>query len=282
MTSAAPDAYAVMGNPISHSKSPLIHSLFAQATGQRMSYVAIEGPKGVAGGFAGAVDAFRSAGGLGLNVTVPFKLDAFAYATEASARARQAGAVNAMKFVGARVLAENFDGVGLVRDIQHNLGCALAGRSVLVLGAGGATRGALMPLLQAGAARVVVANRTPERARAVVADIAPGHAGVAGGGFADLAHEGTFDVVLNATSASLFAELPPVPAHVFAPHSLAYELAYGKGLTPFLTLARSAGVTQVADGVGMLVEQAAEAFEWWRGVRPDTRSVIDRLTVALI
>jgi shikimate dehydrogenase len=181
-----------------------------------------------------------------------------------------------MKFEGQRVMAENFDGVGLVRDVVHNLGCAMAGKRVLVLGAGGATRGALLPFLAEKPALLFIANRTVEKARELAT-----HGQVTAGGYADLEGQ-QFDIVFNATSASLRAELPPVPASVFATCELAYELAYGKGLTPFLRLAQNAGVKKIADGVGMLAEQAAEAFEWWRGMRPDTRAVIEKLTVPLV
>ena len=273
------DRYAVIGNPIHQSKSPLIHGLFALATGQDMQYTAIEG---ALGGFAGAVDAFRAAGGRGLNITTPFKLDAFAYATERSERAELAGAANALKFDGDRVLAENFDGIGLVRDVVHNLNTPLRGKRVLMLGAGGAARGALLPFLAQQPAQLVIANRSLGKAHELVRIAMASSAGpVRGCTYQDLEGQ-AFDLVFNATSASLLAEMPPVPASVFAPGCLAYELAYGKGLTPFLRLAQNAGVQQLADGVGMLAEQAAEAFEWWRGVRPDTRAVIERLTVALV
>lgn len=271
------DRYAVIGNPIGFSKSPLIHGTFAQATGQDIDYTAIEGPLG---GFAGAADAFRAAGGLGLNITAPFKLDAFAYATERSERAQLAGAANAMKFDGERVLAENFDGVGLVRDVTHNLNQSLKGKRVLLLGAGGAARGALLPFLAQEPAELVIAHRSVDKALEL-ARIGAGHGAVRGCAYTDLVGQ-RFDVVFNATSASLRAELPPVPASVFAHCALAYELAYGKGLTPFLRLAQNAGVQQLADGVGMLAEQAAEAFVWWRGVRPDTLAVIGKLTVPLV
>ncbi len=273
------DRYAVIGNPIHQSKSPLIHGLFAQATCQDLHYTAIEG---ALGGFADAVDTFRAAGGLGLNITTPFKLDAFAYATERSERAELAGAANALKFDGDRVLAENFDGIGLVRDVVHNLNTPLKGKRVLMLGAGGAARGALLPFLAQQPAELVIANRSLNKAQELVRiAVASGAGPVRGCTYADLAGQ-AFDLVFNATSASLLAELPPVPTSVFAPGCLAYELAYGKGLTPFLRLAQNAGVQQLADGVGMLAEQAAEAFAWWRGVRPDTRAVIERLTVPLV
>lgn len=279
------DRYAVIGNPISQSKSPLIHTAFAQATGQDLAYTKIEGPLGQ---FAAAVDAFRAEGGRGLNITAPFKLDAFAYATHKSPRAELAGAANAMKFEGNQVWADNFDGVGLVRDVVHNLGVPLAGKRVLMLGAGGAARGALLPFLAEQPALLVVANRAVDKALALArigtqhgADHGADQGAVRGCGYAELDGQ-VFDVVFNATSASLSAELPPVPASVFAPGALAYELAYGKGLTPFLRLAQAAGVAQLADGVGMLAEQAAEAFAWWRGVRPDTQAVIEQLRVPLV
>ena len=219
-----------------------------------------------------------------MNVTAPFKLEAFAYATDLAPSAQMAGAVNAMKFVGDRVFAENFDGVGLVRDVVHNLQCPLQGRRVLILGAGGATRGALLPILAQGPSEVVIVNRTLQKSQ-ILADLAHQHqtgaVPVWGLGYDDLGSR-AFDVVFNATSASMTADLPPLSASVFAPGCLAYELAYGKGLTPFLKLAQQAGVQQLADGVGMLAEQAAEAFAWWRGVRPDTAGVIQQLTVPLV
>lgn len=271
------DRYAVIGNPISHSKSPFIHGSFAQATGQDLEYTALEAP---VGGFAAEVDAFRARGGRGLNITAPFKLDAFAYASRRSERAELAGAANAMKFDGDVVWAENFDGVGLVRDVVHNLRYALRGRRVLLLGAGGAARGALLPFLAEQPGQLVIANRTVEKAREL-ARIGESRGPVRASSYEQLAGQ-QFDIVFNATSASLRGELPNVPASVFAPGATAYELAYGKGLTPFLRLARSEGVTLLADGVGMLVEQAAEAFLWWRGVRPETAPVIDRMVVPLV
>jgi shikimate dehydrogenase len=270
------DRYALIGNPVSHSKSPLIHAEFARLTGQDLTYEAIEGP---AGGFAATVDAFRAAGGRGINVTLPFKLDAFDYATERNARARLAGAVNCMKFEDGRAIAENYDGVGLVNDIQVNLGRAMAGRRVLLLGAGGAARGALLPFLEQKPALLVVMNRTVTKATALGQQFG-GYGKLATGGYADFPGE-AFDIVVNATSASLRGELPPVPASAFSADCLAYDLVYGKGETPFLNVARQAGAGKLADGIGMLVEQAAEAFVWWRGVRPATRPLIERMAVPL-
>jgi shikimate dehydrogenase len=274
------DQYAVIGNPIGHTKSPLIHGLFALETRQDISYTAIEGPVSPREAFAARVNSFRAAGGKGINVTAPFKLKAFAMADERSERAELAGAANALRFEDGRIVAENFDGVGLVHDIEVNLDLPMSGKRVLILGAGGAVRGALLPFLAARPAELVVANRDVTKAEALAAQVgAPGS--LLACGYRDLEAMGRFDLVVNATSASLIGELPPVPPNVFSPKGTAYELVYGKGLTPFLRLARNAGVLGVADGVGMLVEQAAEAFAWWRGVRPQTRSVIDRLTVPL-
>ncbi|SAL44700.1 shikimate dehydrogenase [Caballeronia cordobensis] len=274
------DQYAVIGNPIGHTKSPLIHGLFAEETHQDMAYTAIEGPLEPEQAFADTVRAFAAAGGKGMNVTAPFKLKAFDMADERSERAELAGAVNAMKFENGRIVAENFDGIGLVRDIEVNLGLPMAGKRVLILGAGGAVRGALLPFLSARTAELVIANRDVAKCRALAAQVSA-RGPVSACAYGDLEAMGRFDLVVNATSASLTGDLPPVPPSVFSPAGAAYELAYGKRLTPFLRLARNAGVRGVADGVGMLVEQAAEAFYWWRGVRPATRAVIDRLTVPL-
>jgi shikimate dehydrogenase len=271
------DRYAVFGHPIAHSKSPLIHSLFAQATGQTLEYTAIEAPLD---GFNASIEAFRASGGRGANVTLPFKLQAFEIATDPMQSARLAGAVNALKFEGDRIWAHNFDGLGLVNDIQRNLGVSLQGKRVLLCGAGGATRGAILPIATEKPALLAVANRSAEKALGLKADFAA-HVDLQTGGYEALRGE-RFDIVLNATSTGLSQAELPLPAQVFAPGALAYELVYGKGLTPFLQQARAAGVTHIADGVGMLVEQAAEAFEWWRGVRPDTRPVIQRLTVPLV
>ncbi|MDN7804674.1 shikimate dehydrogenase [Burkholderia gladioli] len=274
------DQYAVIGNPIGHTKSPLIHGLFAEASKQDMVYTAIEGPLQPDGAFEAAVRSFIAGGGKGLNVTAPFKLKAFAMADERSERAMLAGAANALSFRDGRIIAENFDGVGLVRDIEVNLELPMAGKRVLLLGAGGAVRGALLPFIAARPAELVVANRDVAKVEGLLAQVETQDSLVACG-YGELAAMGGFDLVVNATSASLTGELPPVPPSVFSAGSTAYELAYGKRLTPFLRLARDAGVLGIADGVGMLVEQAAEAFSWWRGVRPRTRAVIDRLTFPL-
>ncbi|MBR0898851.1 shikimate dehydrogenase [Bradyrhizobium tropiciagri] len=270
------DRYAVFGNPLSHSKSPLIHMTFARDTGADIDYGRVEAPLD---GFAASVEAFRAAGGRGINITAPFKLDAYALATRRMPRAECAGATNCLKFENNEIIAENFDGIGLVRDIERNLRMPLAGKRVLLLGAGGAARGALLPILEALPSILTIVNRTRAKADAMQCQFARfGAIHVANG---DEVGPRSFDVVLNATSASLRGELPAFAAESIAPGALAYELAYGKGLTPFLTFTRSAGAGPLADGVGMLVEQAAEAFAWWRGTRPRTRSLIDDLTIPL-
>lgn len=274
-----PDRYAVIGHPIAHSKSPLIHSLFARATGQDLTYEALDGGADE-GGFARTLAAFQAAGGRGVNVTLPFKLQALACADVASADAQLAGAANALRFEGGRIEAQNFDGISLVRDIEVNLAQPLRGLRVLLLGAGGATRGALLPLARAGVAQLHIANRTADKALALATALAP-HlpAPVRGSGLHDVP-PGGFDVLINATAASLSGQAPAVPAHAVAPGALAYDMVYGKGLTPFLAQARQRGA-RVADGAGMLVEQAAEAFAWWRGVRPDTAQALAHIGVPL-
>lgn len=268
--------YAVIGNPIRHSRSPAIHQAFARAAGIDLEYTIIEAPLA---GFLDAVRSFRGRGGLGLNVTAPFKLEAYGLAEQLSERARAAGSVNALKFESGAVLADNFDGIGLVRDLEHNLGQAIEGRRLLLLGAGGAARGIVQPLVAQGPDELVIASRDPSRAREIGDRFHDGGP-VRAGGY-DLVGDEGFDLVINATSASMRGELPPVASTAFRTDGMAYELAYGLGMTPFLTLARSAGVQRLSDGVGMLVEQAAESFAWWRGIRPQTRAMIEALSVPL-
>jgi shikimate dehydrogenase len=271
------DRYAVFGNPVRHSKSPLIHNGFAQVTGHNVEYGLIEAPLD---GFAAAALAFRDRGAKGCNVTTPFKLDAYALATQRLERAEQAGAANCLKFEpDGRILAEMFDGIGLAKDIERNLGFSIKAKRVLLLGAGGAVRGAIAPFLERRPALLVVANRTASKA-ADLARLFAAQGPIAGCGFADLGAE-EFDLVVNGTSANLHGEPLALPAALFRASALAYDMTYGKGLTPFLRQAQQAGVPRLADGVGMLVEQAAEAWVWWRNVRPDTRAVIDQLTVPL-
>jgi len=253
----------------------MIHMSFAEQFGEAMSYGLIEPP---VGGFATALADFIAEGGKGANVTAPFKLDAFTAATERREAAALAGAVNCLRFDGRRIIGENFDGIGLVRDIEANLGLTVRGRRVLMLGAGGAARGAALPILAAGPAELVLANRSAERAHAIRDELA-GRGTILSCALGEVA--GAFDIVINATSTGLEGAAPAVPGTAFAGAALAYEMTYGRGLTPFLKLARENGATGLADGVGMLVEQAAEAFAWWRGKRPDTAAIIAKLTVPL-
>ncbi|AUM00984.1 MAG TPA: shikimate dehydrogenase [Pseudothauera hydrothermalis] len=269
------DRYAVVGNPVAHSKSPLIHAAFAAQTGQTLVYEALLAPLD---GFAATVETFRAAGGRGLNVTVPFKLDAFTLAERLSPRAEAAGAVNTLAFDRGDIYGDNTDGCGLVRDLTQNLGWSLSGRRILLLGAGGAARGALLPLLMEQPAALVIANRTESRAveladrfRAQVKDTLLHACSF------DALSGSFFDVVINATAASLAAQSPALPEGLYAPGALAYDMMYGKDETPFMRAARSAGAAVVADGLGMLVEQAAESFFLWRGVRPHTRAVLATL-----
>ena len=271
------DRYAVIGHPIAHSKSPAIHAAFAAQTAQDLSYEALLAPLD---GFAAAVAQFRAQGGRGMNITVPFKEEAWQLADRLTERARLAGAVNTFVF-GGDVLGDNTDGAGLVRDLEV-LGARLAGARVLLLGAGGAARGVILPLIDAGVARLFIANRTADKARALQAHFA-GHDArgvLAAGGWQEAA-DAPYDVVINATSASLSDEAPPLPPSLYAPDSLAYDMVYGRGLTAYLKQARDQGAARLADGLGMLVEQAAEAFALWRGVRPDTAAVRATLRVAL-
>lgn len=270
------DLYAVFGNPIAHSKSPAIHAAFAAQTGEALIYEARLAPLD---GFAAAVAEFIAGGGKGANVTVPFKEEAFRLATQLSDRATRAGAVNTLAFRDGGVYGDNTDGAGLVRDIVHNLDYPLAGRRILLLGAGGASRGVIAPLLAEQPACLDIANRTVSKAAelaAVFADLGRIHAGC----FEDFAGL-SYDVVINATSASLSGEALPLPAGLFAADALAYDMMYGKGETPFLRVAREQGAGRRADGLGMLVEQAAEAFYVWRGVRPATADVLAGLRAQL-
>ncbi|MFZ5653816.1 MAG: shikimate dehydrogenase [Pseudomonadota bacterium] len=271
------DRYVLFGNPVAHSPSPRVHAAFAAQTGQDLSYDRLLVPLGE---FAAAAGAFFAGGGRGANVTLPFKEDAYRFATRLSARARRAAAVNTLALEpDGGVLGDNTDGVGLVRDLTLNLGWSIAGRRVLILGAGGAARGALGPLLEQRPALVRIANRTAEKAVRLAAEFAALGA-IAGSGFAELRAEAPFDLVINATSAGLAGETPPLPAGVLAGGN-AYDMMYGAAPTPFLRRAGQQGAAALADGLGMLVEQAAESFALWRGVRPQTAPVIAALRAAL-
>ena len=275
------DAYCVMGHPVAHSRSPWIHARFAELTGQALAYDRCLVPLG---GFAEALQAFAAAGGRGCNVTVPFKLEAAQLATRCSERVQLAGAANTLSFAGGAIVADNTDGLGLVADITRNAGFGLAGRDVLLVGAGGAAAGALGPLLAAGPRRVVVANRTLARAEALVQS----HAALAAlqkaellaltpqALEADLTKNFAFDVVINATASSLAGGAVPVPASVLRAGSLACDMMYGPAAQGFLDWAAAHGA-QPRDGLGMLVEQAAEAFALWRGVRPPGAQVLAEL-----
>jgi len=255
------DRYAVIGNPISHSQSPFIHSEFASATGQALQYEKLFADIGK---FDEVVSAFVAAGGRGLNVTLPFKGDAFRFAQEVSECARLSEAVNTL---------------GLVRDIVDNLDVAIAGKRVLLLGAGGAVRGVLPTLLAEKPATLTIANRTVAKAEALAAQFAS-LGQIEAAGYEALAGC-QFDIVINGTSTSLQGELPPMPAGIFAAGALAYDMVYSRGLTPFLRRAQSEQAGMLADGLGMLVEQAAESFRIWRDVQPETRKVTNMLREVL-
>jgi len=268
-----PDRYAVIGNPVAHSLSPRIHAEFARQTGQDLVYERLLAPTDA---FIATANAFRNRGGRGLNVTLPFKGEAFRYADRLSASAQAAQAVNTLKFKGSAIIGDNTDGIGLVHDLARNLGCALAGARVLLLGAGGAARGVIEPLLGQQPAQLLIANRTPDKAQQLAQSF---RGALAAASYAALAGR-QFDVVINATSASLAGELPPLPPGVFARGALAYDMMYGVGETPFLAFARGAGAQTLADGLGMLVEQAAQSFFIWRGLHPDSAPVLKLLRQA--
>lgn len=266
------DLYAVVGNPISHSKSPRIHAEFARLTGQDLEYTAIQAPLD---GFAATVSEFFARGGRGLNVTVPFKEEAWRLCEVRTERAQLAGAVNTLwQTPDGKLMGDNTDGAGLVRDLSHNRQVTLAGKHLLILGAGGAVRGILKPLLDMLPASITIANRTLARAEQL-AEIFDGEIPVRASTFEQL--NGPFDVIINGTSASLQGDLPPLPPSILQAGITGYDMMYGSGLTIFSQWLVSHGVTQVFDGLGMLVEQAAEAFFNWRGVRPPTQPVLDLL-----
>ena len=271
--------YAVIGNPVEQSKSPLIHRHFAEVIGQNIIYDRILSDEET---FMAAVYDFKNNGGHGLNVTAPFKINAYNLATDISEAAQKAGAVNALKFENSKIFGDNFDGSGLIRDCQDNLGIALRGKHILILGAGGAARGILMPVLAENPARLTIANRTAQKANDLVNLSGKNNANLYGCGFSDLGKQ-HFDIIFNATSSSL-QSAPPLPdtySGIFAAATLAYDLSYGKGLTPFLRAAQSGGTKTIADGIGMLIEQAADSFEWWRGIRPSTADLIRILDTKL-
>ncbi|MGZ5202703.1 MAG: shikimate dehydrogenase [Telluria sp.] len=259
------DKYCVIGNPIAQSRSPVIHAVFAAETGQDISYERCLAP---VDGFADTIRRLIAEGYKGASVTVPFKIQAAQIATRLSERARAAGAVNTLAFRDGEIFADNTDGAGLVADIVRNAGVPLAGKRVLMLGAGGAARGAVLPILTEGPRELVVANRTRATAEQLAAQFG-GKVKVCG--FDEI--DAPFDVIINATSASLAGELPPIPPISFCQDTLAFDMMYAKNPTVFMDFAAAHGAT-VRDGLGMLVEQAAEAFTIWRGVRPGTEQLL--------
>ncbi|MDD2047247.1 shikimate dehydrogenase [Pseudomonas putida] len=266
------DQYVVFGNPIGHSKSPLIHRLFADQTGQQLEYSTLLAPLD---DFSMCAQGFFKQG-LGANVTVPFKEEAFRLVDSLTSRAKRAGAVNTLsKLADGTLQGDNTDGAGLVRDLTVNAGVQLSGKRILLLGAGGAVRGVLEPLLAHNPASLVIANRTVEKAEQLArefADLGP----VAASGFSWL--QEPVDLIINATSASLAGELPPISASLIEPgKTVCYDMMYGKEPTPFCRWASEHKAAKVLDGLGMLAEQAAEAFFIWRGIRPDTAPVLDEL-----
>ncbi|HJV88113.1 MAG TPA: shikimate dehydrogenase [Noviherbaspirillum sp.] len=271
---ATPDRYTVIGNPIAHSKSPEIHARFAAQTGQNLVYERILAPLD---GFERTVQDLIREGVRGSNVTVPFKLEAYALADSLTERAKAAGAVNTLSFENGAITGDNTDGIGLVNDIVRNAGVVLAGRKVLLLGAGGAVRGVLLPILEQHPAELVIANRTVEKADELAAQFA-GHGSVSSSGFASLKQP--FDIIINGTSASLADDLPPLDPAIFGNASFAYDMMYGKAPTVFMRFAQKHGA-RARDGLGMLVEQAAESFRIWRGVLPDTAPVYADLRAKL-
>jgi shikimate dehydrogenase len=266
------DTYAVIGNPIAHSKSPEIHAAFARQTGQSMVYEKLLAPLN---DFETCVEDFFAAGGKGLNVTVPFKTRAYDMAQQLSLRAQSAGAVNTLWQEQGRLHGDNTDGAGLVRDLTHNLGLSLEGKKILILGAGGAVRGVLLPLFGQQPQSITIANRTLEKAQALLS-VVPSHGvtRVEAQGLHDLPSGN--DVIIQATSAGLQGGAPEVPAHCYSSNTWAYDMLYAATPTPFLRAA-SQHTAHCTDGLGMLVEQAAEAYYLWRGIRPDTSPVIAQL-----
>lgn len=271
------DCYAVMGNPVAHSKSPAIHSAFAEQTGQQLDYTAIRVEPGH---LAAAVLDFYRHDGKGLNITVPFKLDAFELAAELSPRAQRAGAVNTLVLRGENdYYGDNTDGVGLVRDLTDNNNIAIADKTILIVGAGGAVRGVLEPLLQEQPQQLLIANRTVDKAEQLAADFSD-LGPVKGCGFDDLAGQ-HFDLIINGTSASLAGELPPLPDALLNEGAAVYDMMYGAEPTPFMHWGQQQGAILCLDGLGMLVEQAAESFYIWRDIRPETVSVINHIRAML-
>ena len=267
------DKYAVFGNPIKHSKSPQIHAAFAKQTQQRMSYRAHQVDEGK---FADAARSFFANGGRGLNITLPFKIDAYLFANVLSQRARRAGAVNTLALQeDGSIYGDNTDGAGLVRDICENLDWDVSGKKVLLLGSGGAIRGILEPLLKLKPSHLLIANRTVTKARKLARDFSD--LGEVSACSFEALNANRFDLIINGTSASLAGELPPLPSDALSNKGCCYDLMYSATPTPFMRWGAENAAWAVSDGLGMLVEQAAESFCIWRGIRPNTRPVIDAI-----
>jgi len=277
MTKTATDHYAVMGNPIAHSKSPQIHKQFAEQTKQNLVYDKL---KVETADFASTVASFYNDNGKGLNITVPLKEEAFQLATTLTERARRAGAVNTLLLNDENnYTGDNTDGIGLVRDLTENHNTELKNKDILILGAGGAVRGILEPFIQQQPSRIVIANRTLSRAQKLADDFSD-IANIEVFEFTQLAGQ-QFDIIINGTSASLSGELPPLPDNLLKANSTTYDMMYGKDDTPFMTWSKDNKATKVIDGLGMLVEQAAESFYCWRTVRPETQTVIKAIRDSL-
>jgi len=269
---AQKDIYGVMGNPITHSKSPLIHTQFAKQTKQRLEYTAMHVDSG---GFRQAIGNFQASGGKGLNVTVPFKQDAFEISDECSERANRAGAVNTLKFEGNKILGDNTDGVGLVNDLLNNLNIVIHNKNILLMGAGGATRGVINPLLAEQPNSIFIVNRTVDKALAL-SELFSDYGNINAGSYNSLENN-QYDIIINATAASLHGELAPLADTILTNDTVCYDLMYAKEPTLFMNWAAKNNAAVISDGLGMLVEQAAESFSIWRSVRPDSKTVIKLL-----
>lgn len=267
------DTYAVIGNPITHSKSPLIHAEFSKQTGQDICYKIILAPLN---GFVTATEVFRQNGGKGMNVTVPFKVEAYKISNQLTEQAIAAQAVNTLVFDNDKIYGDNTDGTGLIRDIVDNLGFAITAKRVLLCGAGGAARGIMLPLLKQEPRMLVISNRTVQKAHRLRQQFSS-YKNIVSSNYAEISGK-EFDLIINATSASLIGKALSLPLGIFSTESFAYDIMYGNRNTPFLQFARQEGATHLSDGIGMLVEQAAESFFIWRGVRPKTKPLIEMLS----
>jgi shikimate dehydrogenase len=273
-TGEKPDRYAVVGHPIEHSRSPVIHQLFAKQTEQNIVYQLIDA---IPDELETAIRGFAAAGGKGMNVTVPHKQAAYELCNELGPEAKKARAVNTISFPAeGRIRGDNTDGIGFMRDLTETLEEPVEGRRVLVLGAGGAARGILQPLIEASPAALILANRTIERAQTMITEIDATES-LSASTFEALNDEPAFDIVVNATSAGLRGEEPPFPSACVGPDTLCYDLAYSLKDTPFVVWSRANGAREAVQGWGMLVEQAAESFFIWRGVRPDTAPILEHM-----